>query len=488
MLLFKKERRVFIMIVKQFYLNCLAHASYMIADERTKTAVVVDPQRDIDQYLQEAKLHGWEIQYVFLTHFHADFLAGHLELRNQTGAEVCLGIQAQTAFPFRAFKDGEVLEFGKVRIQVLETPGHTPEGISLVVYDLQKSDQLPHCVLTGDTLFIGDVGRPDLMASVGVTAEELAGQLFYSLHNKLLALPDETLVYPAHGAGSMCGKNLSTDTVSTLGKQRWENYALQPMTAKEFIALVTADQPEAPSYFGYDAQLNREEHPTLADVIDRSLVPLTLDVLLAQQQQGAQVVDVRSPVDYAGGHVKGSLNIGLVGKFATWAGTILSQKFPIVLITEPGLEQEAIQRLGRIGFDQVGGYLESGMQALRNRPDLVKRGQRISAQALAELLTTRIPPFVLDVRTTQEWESGHIDRSLNIPLPHLAERMQDIPTDRPVVVHCASGYRSSIAMGLLEKSGRNNAMDLVGGYEAWEKTWGHPGRKSQPEYAASRAI
>jgi len=476
------------MIVKQFYLNCLAHASYMIADEGAKIAVVVDPQRDIDQYLQEAELHGWEIQYVFLTHFHADFLAGHLELRNQTGAEVCLGSKAQTAFPFRAFTDGEVLEFGKVRIQVLETPGHTPEGISLVVYDLQKSDQLPYCVLTGDTLFIGDVGRPDLMASVGVTAEELAGQLFHSLHHKLLALPDETLVYPAHGAGSMCGKNLSTDTVSTLGTQRWENYALQPMTSKEFIALVTADQPEAPSYFSYDAQLNREEHPLLEDVIDRGLVPLTLEAFLAHQQQGAQVVDVRRPVDYAGGHVNGSLNISLVGKFATWAGVILSPKCPIVLVAEPGQEQEAIQRLGRIGFDQVVGYLESGMHALQTRPDLVTRGQRISAQALAEQLTTQTPPVVLDVRATKEWESGHIDQSLNIPLPHLAERMQDIPTDRPVVVHCASGYRSSIAMGLLEKSGRSNAMDLVGGYEAWVKTWGHSTWKSQAEYAVSRAV
>ncbi len=476
------------MMVKQFYLNCLAHASYMIADERTKTAVVVDPQRDIDQYLQEAQLHGWVIRYVFLTHFHADFLAGHLELRNQTGADVCLGAQAQTEFPFRAFKDREVLEFGTVRLQVLETPGHTPESISLVVYDLDKSDTKPHCVLTGDTLFIGDVGRPDLMASVGVTEEKLAGQLFHSLHEKLLALPDETLVYPAHGAGSMCGKNLSTDTVSTLGTQRWENYALQPMTAKEFISLVTTDQPEAPSYFGYDARLNREEHPVLADVVRRSLVPLTLDALLAHQHQGAQMVDVRSSVDYAGGHVKGSLNIGLAGKFATWAGIILNPKLPIVLVAEPRQEQEAIQRLGRIGFDQVVGYLESGMHALRNRADLVQRGQWISAQALAEQLTTKAPPLVLDVRTTKEWEAGHLDDSLNIPLPHLAERMADIPTDRPVVVHCASGYRSSIAMGVLEKSGRNNAMDLVGGYEAWVKTWGHPSRNSEPEKAASCAV
>ena len=221
------------MIVKQFYLQCLAHASYMIADEETKTAVVVDPQRDIDQYLQEARAHGWNIRSVFLTHFHADFLAGHLELHKQTGADICMGSKAQTDFPMTSFKDGDVLEFGKVRIQVLETPGHTPESISLAVYDLATSSERPHSVLTGDTLFIGDVGRPDLMASVGTTAEELGSQLFDSLRNKLMTLPDETLVYPAHGAGSMCGKNLSSETVSTLGKQRWENYALQPMTKKD---------------------------------------------------------------------------------------------------------------------------------------------------------------------------------------------------------------------------------------------------------------
>ena len=476
------------MIVKQFYLQCLAHASYMIADEDSKTAVVVDPQRDIDQYLQEARVNGWHIRSVFLTHFHADFLAGHLELKQQTGANICMGSKANTDFPITSFNDGDVLEFGNVRIKVLETPGHTPESISLAVYDLATSSEYPHSVLTGDTLFIGDVGRPDLMASVGTTAEELGSQLFDSLRNKLMALPNETLVYPAHGAGSMCGKNLSTDTVSTIGKQRWENYALQPMTKEEFIGLVTADQPEVPAYFGYDAQMNRETHLTLQEVLKKSLAPLSTDTVLEHQKNGAQILDVRKAVDYAGGHMKGSLNIGLTGKFATWAGTLLNPKRPVVLITKPGMEKEAIERLGRIGFDQVVGYLDGGMGTLVHRPDLLKMGQRISAQGLAELLTTTHPPAVVDVRTAKEWKAGHIDQSLNIPLPHLAEQIHTIPGDVPVVVHCASGYRSSAALGILEKAGRTQAMDLIGGYDAWITTWGHPKHKLQSECTASCTI
>jgi glyoxylase-like metal-dependent hydrolase (beta-lactamase superfamily II)/rhodanese-related sulfurtransferase len=482
-----EPKRSHAMIVKQFYLPCLAHASYMIADEGTKTAVVVDPQRDIDQYLQEARAHRWHIRSVFLTHFHADFLAGHLELQKHTGAEICMGSKAQADFPMTPFKDGEVLEFGKVRIQVLETPGHTPESISLAVYDLGTSSERPHSVLTGDTLFIGDVGRPDLMASVGTTAEELGGQLFDSLRKKLMTLPDETLVYPAHGAGSMCGKNLSSETVSTLGKQRWENYALQPMTKKEFVGLVTADQPEVPAYFGYDAQMNREARLTLEVVVRNSLNHLPLEVVVEHQQHGAQILDVRKAVDYARGHLKGSLNIGLSGKFATWAGTLLDPKRPLVLITEPGSEEEAILRLGRIGFDQVVGYLDGGMQALLHRSDLLQKGQRVSAQMLAELLTTTHPPTVLDVRSEKEWEAGHIDQSLNIPLPHLAGLVHQIPVNTPVVVHCASGYRSSSALGILEQAGRPQAMDLIGGYDAWITTWGHPKHKLQSEYTTSCA-
>jgi hydroxyacylglutathione hydrolase len=260
------------MFFKQYYLGCLAHASYLIGDEATHQAVVVDPQRDVDQYVQDAQAHGLEIEYVLLTHFHADFLAGHIELRNRCGARILLGAKAQAEFTFTPLKDGDIIDLGSVRLQILETPGHTPEGISVLVYDLKRQPAQPHAVLTGDTLFVGDVGRPDLLASIGVTANELAHQLYDSVH-KLKQLPDETLVYPAHGAGSMCGKNLSTETVSTIGEQKRFNYALQPMSREEFVALVTADQPEAPEYFAYDAIRNRQERPDLAAALERSLRP-----------------------------------------------------------------------------------------------------------------------------------------------------------------------------------------------------------------------
>ena len=458
------------MYFKQFYLGCLAHASYLIGDDVTKTAIVVDPQRDVEQYLKEAEAHALQIRAVFLTHFHADFLAGHLELRERTAATIYLGAQAQADYEYTPVYDGQILEFGQVRLKILETPGHTPEGISIVVLDGAKSLTQPYGVLTGDTLFIGDVGRPDLMASIGVTAGELAGKLYDSLHAKLLTLPDETLLYPAHGAGSMCGKNLSTDTVSTIGTQRRYNYALQPMTKEEFINIVTSQQPEAPSYFGYDAILNRQNHPTLTDAMNQNLKALPLKEVLNQQHQDVQILDVREPSDFAGGHLKGSVNIGLNGKFATWCGIVLRHDRPMVIIAEPGQESEAVLRLGRIGFDRIVGFLKDGMLALKTRPELVARIDRITAATLAEQLGTSKPPRVLDVRTEDEWRNGHIDGSLNIPLPHLEKRLSEVPTDRWLVVHCAGGYRSSIAGSLLAKHGMTRVMDLVGGYEAWKKT------------------
>jgi len=317
-------------------------------------------------------------------------------------------------------------------------------------------------------LFIGDVGRPDLLASFGVTAEELASLLYDSLHTELLALPDETLVYPAHGAGSMCGKHLSTDTVSTIGIQRRYNYALQPMSKEAFIRLVTADQPEAPRYFGYDALLNRKERPTLEQTLERELHPLILSDVLQLQRNGAQLVDVRDAVEYAGAHLVDSLNIGLGGKFAVWAGTILDHTKPIVVIAEPGRQLEAAMRLGRIGFDDVAGYLDGGMLALAARPDLVRRTERITAATLAEQLASATPPCVIDVRSGKEHQEKRIAGSLSLPLIHLRDRLHDIPRDRSLVVHCASGYRSSMAIGLLEQVGVTNVADLVGGIAAWE--------------------
>ena len=454
------------MILKQYYLGCLAHASYLIADERTKQAVVVDPQRDIEQYLSDAQEGGYAIKYVVLTHFHADFLAGHIELRNRAGARIVMGARAQAEFDVQAVKDGDLFELGDVRLQILETPGHTPEGISLLVFDRTKSDTVPQAVLTGDTLFIGDVGRPDLLASIGVTADELAEMLYHSL-NKLRELPDSTLVYPAHGAGSMCGKNLSKETVSTIGEQKKFNYALQPMGFDEFKRLVTSDQPEAPDYFVYDAIKNRQERPDLEATLRTSLKALSVDDVVRMKKQGAELVDVREAADFEGAHLAGSINIGLKGKYATWCGSILSHDRPIVVIADPGSEEEAVMRLGRIGFDNVAGYLGDGMAALEPRPELIRVISRITAPALAEQLAESPSPFVVDVRSEKEWLSGHLAHSHNIPLMHLRGRLAEVPQDRPVVVHCEGGYRSAIGTSLLAEAGRTNVSDLVGGIKAW---------------------
>jgi glyoxylase-like metal-dependent hydrolase (beta-lactamase superfamily II)/rhodanese-related sulfurtransferase len=457
------------MILKQYYLGCLAHASYLVADEQTGVAAVVDPQRDIDQYLQDARDHGWSIRYVFLTHFHADFLAGHIELRDRVGAKIYLGAKAEAEYAFTPVKEGDVIEFGRVRLKVLETPGHTPEGISILVYDLAKSETQPHAVLTGDTLFIGDVGRPDLLASVGVTSDELADMLYHSVQDKLMRLPDDTLVYPAHGAGSLCGKSLSKETVSTIGEQKKYNYALQPMSQAEFVKLVQVEQPAAPEYFVYDAIKNRQERASLEQSMQHSLRPLSLDDVLRLQNQGAQVVDVREAPDFAGGHLRGALNVGLKGKYATWAGSLLDHDRPIVVIAEQEQEAEAVMRLGRIGFDNVAGYLRHGMAALDVRPDLVQTVERVTAPALDELLSSDEPPVVLDVRSRQERESkGIIADSLSIPLNELKERIDEVPADRRVAVHCEGGYRSSIACGLLQQHGYDNLLELVGGFKAWE--------------------
>ena len=463
------------MILQQFYLSCLAHASYLIGDRGAGTAVVVDPQRDVGQYIESGREQGLVIRHVFLTHFHADFVAGHLELRDATGASIHLGARAEAEYGFVPMRDGDRLEIGKVRLTVLETPGHTPEGISILVHDMDADPGRPHAVLTGDTLFIGDVGRPDLMAAVGVTAEELGGMLYASLREKLLALPDETLVYPAHGAGSMCGKNLSTDTVSTIGVQRRYNYALQPMSRDEFIRLVTSGQPETPRYFAHDAMLNRRERTTLEEALERESVPLSLARVLDLAAEGAQILDVRDPADFAGAHLRGSINIGLGGKFATWAGTILDKDRPIVIVGDPGSEEEAATRLGRIGLDGVAGFLDGGMQALRDHPDLVKRIDRVTAAALREQLEGKAPPLVIDVRTPAEHEAAAIPTSRSIPLNHMADRLDEVPRDRAVVVHCASGYRSSIAASLIARAGIGNVIDLVGGMGAWESSGGWRG-------------
>jgi hydroxyacylglutathione hydrolase len=455
-------------LLKQFYLPCLAHASYLIGDEEARTAAVVDPQRDTDQYIAFAAEHALTIKHVFLTHLHADFVAGHLELRDRVDAKIYLGAAAKAGYAFTPLRDGDILEFGRVRLKVLETPGHTPESISIVVYDLNVSDTQPHAVLTGDTLFIGDVGRPDLRAALGWSAAELGSMLFDSVHTKLLALPDQSLVYPAHGAGSLCGKAISKETVSTLGEQRRSNYALQPMSKEAFIQVVTADQPEAPAYFVYDAVLNSEERPTLDQALARGMNPLTLDGVLELQAAGAQILDTRDAVEFASAHLAGSINIGLVGQYATWAGTVLDRKHPIVIIADPGRENESAIRLGRIGFDHVAGYLKDGLQSLESRPELVAFTERLSAQFAAELLSSSQPPLAIDVRAPRERDQKYIAGSLGIPLNHLTENLEKLPKDRPLLVYCAGGYRSSIAASLLQRSGFDHVGEIAGGILGWE--------------------
>ena len=454
------------MVLKQYYLGCLAHGSYLIADERTRQAVVVDPQRDIDQYVRDAEAGGYTIKYVVLTHFHADFLAGHIELRNRAGARIVMGVRAEAEFDFHAARDGESIDLGDVRLQVLETPGHTPEGISLLVFDRTQSNEAPHAVLTGDTLFIGDVGRPDLLASIGVTADELSEMLYHSLH-KFRELPDATLVYPAHGAGSLCGKSIGKETFSTIGEQRQSNYALQPMSKPEFIALVTADQPDAPAYFSLDAVLNAQERPTLDETLKRELKPLTLDQVLELQRTGAQILDVRDAIDFASTHLTGSINIGLGGQYATWAGTVLDHALPIVIIADPGRENEAAMRLGRIGFDNVAGFLQHGLFSLTSNPTLATSTERLSPALAAERLASSSAPIAIDVRTPNEHQQRSIPGSLSIPLNHLAERIVDIPKARPLVVYCEGGYRSSIASSLLQLHSFP-VSEIAGGIAAWE--------------------
>jgi glyoxylase-like metal-dependent hydrolase (beta-lactamase superfamily II)/rhodanese-related sulfurtransferase len=455
-------------ILEQFYLNCLAHASYLIGDEASGTACVVDPQRDIDQYLAFAREHRLAIRHVILTHFHADFIAGHLELRDAAGATIYLGRTARAEYAFTPLGDGDGIDMGSLRLEALETPGHTAESISILVFDRTKKTPDPVAVLTGDTLFVGDVGRPDLRAALGWSAADLGALLYDSLHQKLLRLPDSSLVYPAHGAGSLCGKAISRETVSTIGEQRRLNYALQPMSKEAFVELVTADQPLAPSYFTYDAQLNTREHATLGETLSRELTPLSLDDVLEAQRAGAQLLDTRDPARFASGHLAGSINIGLVGQYATWAGTVLDSQKPIVLIADPGQESESALRLGRIGLDTVIGYLAGGFRSVDARPALIRQTERITPELAAERLAAANPPLLVDVRSPKEREAKRIEGSIPVPGQELPDRLNELPRDRPLLVYCAGGYRSSLAASLMQRAGISDVSEIAGGIAAWE--------------------
>ncbi|GAA3184361.1 MULTISPECIES: MBL fold metallo-hydrolase [Streptomyces] len=453
------------MFFAQYYLDCLSQASYMIADEATGHAVVVDPRRDVSEYLADAEARGFTVVGVINTHFHADFVAGHLEMAARTGAWIGYGRRAETEYPVRHLADGEVIGLGEVSLEIMETPGHTPESISVLVRE-RAGDAVPYGVLTGDALFIGDVGRPDLLASVGVTAEELGAMLHDSVQNRLMGLPDEVRVFPAHGAGSACGKNLSSEKQSTIGQQRATNYACAPMSREDFIALVTAGQPAAPGYFAYDADLNRRERALHDPAVAPR--PLTAEDFRVRRDAGAVVVDARGPQEFGAGHVRGSVNVPADGRFAEQAGTVLSPSDELLVIAPQNREEEVVTRLARIGFDRVGGYLRGPDDAFAALGEEVAPASRLTVSQLREALRGDEPPLVVDVRGCGERSAdGQIDGALHIPLGELPGRLAEIDRDRPVVVHCAGGHRSSIAASLLRQQGFADVSDVLGGYAAW---------------------
>jgi hydroxyacylglutathione hydrolase len=452
------------MFFRQYDLACLSLYSYVIGDSTTGRAVVVDPQRDIGEYLADAAAHDLRIERVVETHFHADFLSGHLELAEATGAVVSYGDVAEPDFPIDPLADGQVLSLGEVTLEIRHTPGHTPESISVVVR--RHPDDEPWAVLTGDTLFIGDVGRPDLLTSVGRTADSLARDLHRSLQTKLLTLPDATLVFPAHGAGSACGKHLSSAASSTIGEQRTTNYALAPMTDDQFVEAVTEGQSVAPLYFAFAANANRRDHALLDD--HEAPAAVDLDGALALARTGAALIDTRSPESYASGHLRGSVNVGLDGRFAEYAGDVVRPGQQVVLLGDTGRGTEAKVRLARIGFDAVAGAVDDVERALADRPELAVPARRLPAREVAGWLADDPEVQVVDVRSPGEVaDTGTLPGARLIPLPQLLDHLDELDPAAPTVVYCAGGYRSSIAASSLRAHGFATVADLIGGYGAW---------------------
>jgi glyoxylase-like metal-dependent hydrolase (beta-lactamase superfamily II)/rhodanese-related sulfurtransferase len=453
------------MILEQYYIECLSHASYLIGDETTGRAVVADPRRDITEYLADARKYGLTIEGVINTHFHADFVSGHLELVDATGAWIGFGEAAETDYPIRRLSDGERLSLGEVELTILATPGHTWESISVLVRERAGAE--PVAVLTGDSLFIGDVGRPDLVNIGDSSTSDLARAMYRTVHQTLMTLPDSVKVMPAHGAGSSCGKNLSTELVSTIGAQRLSNPSVQPMSESAFVEMITEGQPAAPAYFSANAAMNKRVHPLLLD--GRTVPEMTPDQIRAALDAGVTVLDARSVDDFAAGHLQGSVNVGFDGRFAETGGMVAEVGEQIALITYPGEEQHAALRLARIGSDNAVGYLnvpEVGGQFPDELADLVQTAPRTSVTELDALLADGAVTLI-DIRNPGERENRAIPGSIHLPLAQLRTRLAEVPADRPIVVHCAGGWRSSVAASLLRANGFQRVSDLLGGYNAW---------------------
>ncbi|MGQ0846698.1 MAG: MBL fold metallo-hydrolase [Sporichthyaceae bacterium] len=455
------------MILEQYYLSCLSQASYLVADPVTRRAMVVDPRRDVAQYLDAAAAQGLSIDLVVLTHVHADFVPGHFELAEATGARIAMGERAPVDFPLRRLSAGERIALGDpetgVVVEVLATPGHTPESITLAVFEHGR-DAAPHAVLTGDTLFLGDVGRPDLLGAAGRTAEEMARDLYRSLRTEILPLPDEVLVYPGHGAGSACGKALAADTVSTLGEQRRTNYALAPMDEDAFVAAVTDGLGAPPAYFAEEVRTNRSARASFDSAAGLEL--LTAEDAVARRGSGALLLDLRDDQAFGAGHLRGAVNVGLGGRFAEYAAATHRPGQPVVLVGTAEECEQARTRLARVGIDEVVGWVEVEQTALR--PDLLVVSSRLTAAQAAGAIAGAAALQIVDVRGPGEHAAGSVPGAVNLPLTGLRESLGQLDPDRPVLVHCAGGYRSIAAASLLEANGFADVSDLLGGYGAWE--------------------
>jgi glyoxylase-like metal-dependent hydrolase (beta-lactamase superfamily II)/rhodanese-related sulfurtransferase len=445
------------MFIQQLYTGCLAQAAYYIESEGE--VAIIDPLRDYQSYLDMAKSRQANIKYVFETHFHADFVSGHIDLSKQTGAAIVYGPTTQTSFPVYVAKDGEELKLGKITIKVLHTPGHTPESSCYLVYDEQGK---PQAVFTGDTLFVGDVGRPDLLDGV-MTKEQLAGMMYDSLHNQLMTLPDDVVVYPAHGAGSACGKNIGKETFSTIGEQKEKNYALQPMSKQEFIQKVTEGINPAPAYFFKDAKLNKQGYAPFEEVVNHGLKALTVNEFEARMKQGVTILDTRIPDVFEQGFIPGAINFGLNGQYAIWAATLLDISQPLLLVCDEGKEKESVERLTRVGFEHIEGYLEGGFEQWKNADKRYDMVISVDAEEF-ELDAKHTDIKIIDVRKPGEFKDAHLTKALSFPLDTLTKDYTTLNKEEEMLIHCAGGYRSMIAASYLKSKGFQRVKNVYGGW------------------------
>lgn len=461
------------MVIQQIYTGCLSEASYFVESEGE--AVIIDPIRDTDKYLQMAQDHNAGIKFIFETHFHADFVSGHLDLSKQTGAGIVYGPYTEAKFPFHLAKDGEIFKIGNISLEVIHTPGHTVES---TCYLLRDENNKPYCIFTGDTLFIGDVGRPDL-SSGNLTREELAAIMYDSIQNKIMPLADDIIVYPAHGAGSSCGKNIGTENQSTIGIQKKSNYALQPQTKEEFIMAVTKDLEDAPPYFSINAKINKEGYHDLDKIKTRGLSPLSIKEFKEKVANESVILDTRAATEFTKGFIPGSVFIGMEGRFAEWAGNLLSFNEPIIMVTDQGKEEEAVVRLARVGFDKVEGFLQGGFEAWKEAGENTDMIIDIEADEMAMDIPFDENLLVLDVRRFTEFADGHVKDALNLPLAEMTDVAQvaNLEENQNIYVHCAAGYRSTIAVSLLKRQGYHNLRNILGGWNEIKKQKSIPTEK-----------